>query len=472
MRSSRFALALLASAAFAAAPAWAADPVPAPGESGVAPGTYTGPDMSPTQSPPRRPAPAPAAPDQAGSNVVTPPPGGVPQRSDKEVPHRGRPTFEPQTPGAPPPPRPVSSFSGTQTHVTRTQSVPPAPPPRSASPTQVEELVRRSNDNVDFFELVDDMIDEIARRLALEDANLYSPMAIRLVRVSANLRPEFAHTLEARLTARLLNATSLKLNVCAECTALRSRVDNGNWILTLGASNQDDLRRLGERTGIRTFMDVDFTFSPDQNIIWLEATVLRASDGMILWSDAYRSDGTMTSLLRTGQKVPTRAERSAELEQKMAGRPSYGYAASLGMAQLGYTAPTGDVVGAQAALRFHERFGENQNNLFGISAGIFTTGPPSMNKQPQALNSILLGAYYSHDLSAPNLNKPEFWIYGEGGGMFTGNEGNTFYLESGVDVHLKFRLSLQGGLMYVFPTTYSGYDLGGLGFRVRVALNW
>ncbi len=219
-------------------------------------------------------------------------------------------------------------------------------------------------------------------------------------------------------------------------------------------------------------MDLDFTFSPDQNIIWMEATVYRASDGGVLWSDAYRSDGTMTALLRTGQKIPTRAERAAELEQKISGRPSYGYAASLGMAQLGYTAPTGDVVGAQVALRFHERFGENQSNLFGISAGIFTTGPPSINKQPQALNSILLGAYYSHDLSAPNLNKPEFWIYGEAGGMFTGNEGNTFYLESGLDLHLKFRLSLSAGLMYVFPTTYSGYDLGGLGFRVRVVLNW
>ena len=35
--------------------------------------------------------------------------------------------------------------------------------------------------------------------------------------------------------------------------------------------------------------------------------------------------------------------------------------------------------------------------------------------------------------------------------MFSGNEGNTFYVESGLDTHLKWRLSLQGGLMYVFP---------------------
>jgi hypothetical protein len=144
----------------------------------------------------------------------------------------------------------------------------------------------------------------------------------------------------------------------------------------------------------------------------------------------------------------------------------------MGVAQMGYAGPTGAIAGAQVSLRFHERFGENQTSLFGMSAGIFTTGPPKAGKTPQALNSILLGAYYSYDLSLPNLNKPEVWIYGEGGGMFSGNEGNTFYLESGLDLHLKWRLSLAGGLQYVFPTLYSNYDLGGMGFRLRVAMNW
>ena len=57
-------------------------------------------------------------------------------------------------------------------------------------------------------------------------------------------------------------------------------------------------------------------------------------------------------------------------------------------------------------------------------------------------------------------------------GCSPGNEGNTFYLESGLDTHLKWRLSLQGGLMYVFHTKFSGQDLGGVGFRLRVAMNW
>jgi hypothetical protein len=481
MRSSNAKLVFLTAVALAvlhahAGVAWAEDPAaPNGGAAPAAPGTYSQTEIegaTRSHKPPAKGAPSPPDADAQTQN------GEVPQRVDPEYPRRRPAVYDPNAPQSVPPPvrartpGPVQSSSGTTTGAARVAAEPPPAPPKPASPSQMEELIRRSSDNIDFFELVDDIIDEIARKLALEDPNLLSPMAIRLVRVSANLRPEFAHTLEARLTARLLNATAVKISLCVECEALRSRVENGSWVITLGAVKQEDLRRVGETTGIKTFMDLDFTFSPDQNVIWMEASVFRASDGNVVWSDAYRSDGTMTALLRTGQHIPTRAERAAELEQKIAGRPSYGYAASLGMLQMGYQGPTGDIVGANVSLRFHEKFGENQGSLFGISAGIFTTGPPSTSKQPQALNSILLGAYYSHDLSAPNLNKPELWAYGEAGGMFTGNQGNTFYLESGLDLHLKYRLSFEGGLMYVFPTTYSSYDLGGLGFRLRVALNW
>jgi hypothetical protein len=399
----------------------------------------------------------------------------VQQRVDPENPQLAR---LPRADGTAPPVQPhrpttVVQSASTSTAAPTRARVEPAPATQAPPPpTRVEQVIQRSNDSIDFFELVDDMLDEVAHQIGREDPNLLSPMAIRLVRLSANLRPEFARTLEARLVARIVNASPVKMTICAECTALRSRVENGNWMLTLGAVRQEDLRRLGDTAGVKTFMDVDFSYSPESNVIWMEVVAFRASDGGVVWTDAYRSDGTMAALLRTGRRIPTRAERAAELEQKLAARPSYGYAATFGVAQMGYTGPTGNIAGAQVSLRFHERFGEEQRSLFGMSAGIFTTGPPSSNKTPSALNSILLGAYYSYDLSLPNLNRPELWVYGEAGGMFTGNQGNTFYVESGVDVHLKWRLSLVGGVMYILPTTYSGYDLGGLGFRLRVAMNW
>jgi len=299
-----------------------------------------------------------------------------------------------------------------------------------------------------------------------------SPMAIKFVRLSPNLSPQFGQTLQSRITARLTQATNVRMAMCQECTALRSRVEDGNWILTVGTVSSEELRRIGAKTGVKSFMEVDFSYTPNSNVLWMSAVVYRASDGVVVWSDSYKSNDTMTALLRTGRRVPSRAERAAELDQKLNQRPFYGYALSMGVAQMGYSGKTGDIAGAQASLRFHEKFGEDLTSLFGMTAGIFTTGPPKQDKVPQALNSILLGAYYSYDLSPPNLNRPEVWLYAEGGGMFSGNEGNTFYLESGLDTHLKWRLSLQGGLMYVFHTKFSGSDLGGVGFRLRVGMNW
>jgi hypothetical protein len=436
---------------------------PGPGPAQAQPAPYP-PPAQPYYYPPPGQQPRPGQPQPA--------PGPVQQRSDRETPRlHFRPPTDPKA-GVDPKGRPTMMEAASSQGATgRVQVEPPAAKGR-ATPSQIEQLVQRSQSSIDFFELVDDIMDEIARQLGREDPNLISPLAIKLVRLSSNLRPEFARTLETRLIARLNNATNVKIAICAECTAMRSRVEDGNWILTLGAVNSEDLRRIGAKTGVKTFMEVDFTYSPASNVVWMSAVVYRASDGAVVWSDAYRSDATMAALLRTGRRIPTRAERSAELEQKINQRPNYGYAISLGVAQIGYAGATGDIAGAQASLRFHEKFGENMSSLFGMTAGIFTTGPPSENKTPQALNSILIGAYYSYDLSPPNLNRPEVWLYAEGGGMFSGNEGNTFYVESGLDTHLKWRLSLQGGLMYVFKTKFSGQDLGGVGFRLRAAMNW
>jgi len=430
------------------------------------PAPYNG-QSQPYYYPPAQPYPGqPQQQAPAGSTVQ--------QRSDRETP---RLHFRPPPPEAAPADgkaRPtVIEAASSQSAAGRAPNEPPVSRrPAAPVPSHIEELIQRSQGTIDFYELVDDILDEIARQLAREDPNLVSPMAIKFVRLSPNLSPEFGGTLQSRLVARLTNATNVKVAMCPECTALRSRVEDGNWILTVGTVSAEELRRIGVKTGVKTFMEVDFTYSPNSNIVWMSAVVYRASDGGVVWSDAYRSDATMTALLRTGRKIPTRAERAAELDQKLNQRPFYGYALSLGVAQMGYSGRTGDIAGAQASLRFHEKFGEDLTSLFGMTAGIFTTGPPKEDKVPQALNSILLGAYYSYDLSPPNLNRPEVWVYGEGGGMFSGNEGNTFYLESGIDTHLKWRLSLQGGLMYVFHTKFSGSDLGGVGFRLRVGMNW
>lgn len=364
-----------------------------------------------------------------------------------------------------PPPRARASASRTPTSDSAAAREAAQPKPR---PGGSEELIRRSQGSIDFYELVDEMLDEIAYQVGKQDLQVLSPMAVRAVRLSPNLRPEFARTLEARLTARIAKATGVRMNVCVECSALRSRVEDGQWLVALGAVRQADLKQMAETLGVHSFMDVGFTFNPESNVVWMEVTAFRADNGAVVWTDAYRSDGTTAALLRTGRRIPSRAERVEELDGKIRMRPSYGYAVSLGMMQLGYAGPTGDLNGAVTTLRFHERFGEQQEQLFGFSAGLFLNGFDAQ----QALRSILFGAYYSRNLSQPNLNRPEWWAYGEFGGLFSGNEGNSLYGEAGLDVHLKWRLSALGGVMYVRPTKFLDHDLGGLGFRLRIAMNW
>src|SRR4029079_17542882 len=67
--------------------------------------------------------------------------------------------------------------------------------PRNVSARKVEQLSQRSTASIDFFELVDDIMDEIARQLGREDPNLLGPMAIRLVRRSSHPQTAAARTL-------------------------------------------------------------------------------------------------------------------------------------------------------------------------------------------------------------------------------------------------------------------------------------
>ena len=341
---------------------------------------------------------------------------------------------------------------------------------KKAAKSHSEELIRRAHTNVNFYELVDEMLDEIVYQLGKQDAVAMSPLAIRLVRLSPDVRPEFGGTLEARLLARISQATNIRTAVCIECNSMRSRVENGQWLVSLGAVRQDDLQRIGRTQGIKTFVDLNFTFNPQSNVIWMEAIAFRASDGGVVWSDAYRSDATTAMLLRTGRRIPSRTERLEELDRKLQGRPYFGYMMAVGLARIGYNGPTGDIGGPLMTIRIHERFGEDQQQLFGLSVGIFFTGVPQAGKN--VLNSLMSGAYYSTNLSEPSMNQPELWVYGELGGMFSGNQGNTFYGESGLDLHLKWRMSIVGGLQYVLPTHFADHDLGGLGYRVRLAFNW
>ena len=190
--------------------------------------SYPPPPPPPQQARQQRPRAQPQQPQQPDApyypgypyNASGPTNQNVQQRNDSENPKLRfrQPTDPTQASGNPKRPTVVEAASSTS-GAGRVQVESPATRQRTATPSQVEQLIQRSQGSIDFFELVDDIMDEIARQLGREDAALLSPMAIKLVRLSSNLRPEFARTLETRLIARLSNATNVKMAICPECTA-------------------------------------------------------------------------------------------------------------------------------------------------------------------------------------------------------------------------------------------------------------
>src|SRR6185436_6369736 len=148
------------------------------------PAPYNG-QSQPYYYPPAQPYPGqPQQQAPAGSTVQ--------QRSDRETP---RLHFRPPPPEAAPADgkaRPtVIEAASSQSAAGRAPNEPPVSRrPAALVPSHIEELIQRSQGTIVFYELVDDILDEIARQLAREDPNLVSPMAIKFVRLSPNLSPE------------------------------------------------------------------------------------------------------------------------------------------------------------------------------------------------------------------------------------------------------------------------------------------
>lgn len=336
---------------------------------------------------------------------------------------------------------------------------------KARNDTAVDEVILRGANTIAISTLVDEAVDELVHDLRKLDENLVSPVAIRTVTVSSNLKAAFAQDLEARLVAALSQSTNLALVHCAACRALRSRVENGAWVVSMGPVDARELARLGESIGARTFLEIDYSYWSGTNTTALQARLVRASDSHILWSESYASDETTAALLRGSERSKSREERRQELERMMEGRPYYGYAAGLGTGYLSWDRPAGGVTGGTAMIRLYEKFGPNRESSFGLQVqGFVNLSAP--------LFGAFVGAVFMHDLSAPSLHLPELRVGGGLGGWLIGTEGNSFYVEGLAQMMLKFRFGLEAAVIYLKPTKYLETDLGGLGARAGLVFVW
>jgi hypothetical protein len=393
----------------------------------------------------------------------------VPQADDDEEP-RG-PSELPHVPrkyvdGGPP-----------DVRVTEPQIAPARPLPRALSleggrgnPARdpVEDLLVRSQKGVTLGKMIDELVDELAFQLSKQDPKILTPVAIRFVRLSPNLRPSLAQSLEAKVVSRLAGLTNFEQVLCLECRAVRSRVEGDDWVVTLGATTQADLRRIGDDIGARTFMELDLNFNQVPTEVTLAAKIYRASDGHILWASAIKGDETTAAVMRTGQKPPSREEELAELNRKLERRPYFGYLVAMGFAYIGGDGPKGGYPSMNIMVRMYERFAKERRHMYGIQAeGVFDwSGDHSM------FGGIISAGYW-YSILKPNLNHPDFRVGATAGAFIAGTDGNTGIFQVMLEYVLQFRMAFNVGALYMVPVKYSdGFDIGGFGGATRFAFNW
>ena len=319
---------------------------------------------------------------------------------------------------------------------------------------------------IHIYQLAEEMIDEVIADVSRLNVQAIAPAALRQMSLTPNLSDNFGEFVESTLLTALATHTDVQIKRCVACNSMRSRVDGGDWVVTRGLVHHDDLRAEAERLGAKTFLDARFSYFPGANIVAMQIEIFRADDGAILWSETYRSDATTAAILRTGDRIQTRAERVGELERKLEARPYYGHQLIAGFGFIPYDAPQGGLGGGMIGYRLYEKFGQDNRYMFGIGAEGFA------NLSDEGILGTFMYGLFQVEIFRQNLNRPTFRTGPAVGGFFAGDEGNSFVGEWTFDATLQFRLGAGASIFYFLPTEFAGYDLGGFGMKGRISFNW
>ncbi len=347
---------------------------------------------------------------------------------------------------------------------------------RAAEPSErkkeIEQALERQlntgQNQVHIYQLVEEMTDEVVADLRSLRVASMSPAAVRNVGLTPNLSSQFGEFVEATLVSAVANHTDIKVKQCQACESLRSRVEDDEWVVSMGLTKLEQLREEAERLGVDAFMDAKFSYFPKANIVAMQLEFIRADDGAVLWTETYRSDSTTAAILRTGDRIKTRKERVDELTRKIEERPRYGHMVYGGAAYIPYDSPAGGATGASLGYRLYEEFGAKRRWRYGLNA----EGFGHFGEATTSVVGSFVGATLQYEVFEPDLNKPVLRTGPMVSGFVAGQQGNSAAFQWDVDLQMQFRLGAGASLMYFVPTTYQGSDLGGFGYKLRVSFNW
>lgn len=342
----------------------------------------------------------------------------------------------------------------------------PGPPNPEEEVRRIERYLGESREGVPLYLVFEEMIEELVAELQDAPRETISPLAVRRVRVSRELSAWFSDQIQAQIINAIQQHTPHAVRRCMTCDSIRSRVEDDQWIVTLGVADQEQLRREAELLGVRTFMDVRVAYYPRQNVATLMAEIFRADDGNVEWSRSYRSDATTSAILRTGERIETREERVRELDRRIAQRPSLAHQPYLGAGFIPHTGAQDIIFGAMAGYRLIEHFGDDQRWLFSLAAEAF------LNWGQQPLFGGFVNAGIQYDILPANLNDFVFRVGAAAGAFIAGEQGNSFVGEIIVDGIFQFMLGMGISAFYFVPVELGDGDLGGFGGKVRLTFTF
>lgn len=315
-------------------------------------------------------------------------------------------------------------------------------------------------------ELLDEILADVVAEIAERPAQWVSPLAVRTVRLGANVEPGFGRRIVAALVTSIHAGTDVRVVECLECQLTRTEVVDGRWVVRRGLTTNAESRRVAAQIGAKSFLDLSFGFEPETDQVQLDVQIVRAEDAVVLWSDTFRADSTTPMLMRSSFAPQRRKDRLRDLEMLLEGRPMYGYAANAGFMLLPYDDPVaGDIGGATAGFRLYERFGEDRQVMFGLDMMGF------LNTERLAGGLFSAGMWWV--FPRPDLVNPELRLGAKAGAFVAGSAGNAAVFQLGAEVLLRYRFGLYGYLLFMTESELEpGRFLGGLGFSAGMSFNW
>lgn len=317
-------------------------------------------------------------------------------------------------------------------------------------------------------ELLDEILADVVAELDVRPAKWFSPMAIRTITLGANVTPSFKEKLASLVTAQIHAGTSIRMVQCIECDLVRTRMEDGQWVISHGITSTRELQRVADDLGAKAFMDVAFGFDPATGVVELQFSVIRARDSFVLWSDTFRADETTPLLMRASESPMRRKDRLRDLEMLLEGRPLYGYVATAGFMLLPYNDPVeGDIGGATAGYRIYERFGSERRVMFGLDLTGF------LNTSRLSGGLISAGSWWIP--LRPDLVSPELRLGAKAGAFVAGSAGNAAVFQLGAEVLLRYRFGLYAYVLFMTKSEFppdSGKELGGVGMSTGMSFNW